>query len=1044
MPSPTLILPSQWEITKTTTLIEQKTELGDGYSQYMSVGMNPVIIEWDVRSPVMTRTKVNLVVSQLEAFSGFVTFNWSPDNGATIPLAGHFCEEWNVTAYAPNALMIEAKFTEDSASECIALDLNTDTDLMKVQLSGIVNFFNTYTRSTQPMVANLQGVTVSSFTSATGRRGYLPTSTGTSNGQTLLIVGLLYARKYLTLNIDKNTALNLAQLYTNAFVNYFYQESIPTNPTSKIWLPHWLVNAKESFTSEGVLGGNITNDTTGYFDDIFLNTSNNKTFKLLNSGYFNVTVNFAFGVGTLSSSSPNFGDKLSDIYRIYSLDGKLLWQNVNATVSFGTEYAVNYWVSNQSLKGQNYRMYPTSNRYGGVTPITTSESAGKIVLTSNYSGDLLIVYSAYTGATVGINESVEVYPITRPTQSNPKEKNHTLDASYSICNAFNEMYLATGNNTYNIAKQATIYSTGLAAQVVNDSYLFKVDLTSSDPFSVPGTRLIITNNSASGSATRNGNGWVVSNINNGTELNPIAEIQNFNVVSQIQPGVTVDVSLGCSQNTILEVYLSLAISKVDNTKNYTFYQPVVGGTDYNISILPSEFVKYNSSNWWHSRITEVPIITYNTESSTATASIGLESIEGFKRLTSTVTLNQVSESITRVGFTMSNIGNMPPDIYYFKSGVQAKLKITDSLNQVYYWTLPNTSAVWSKFTPKWNEADSNVYTLPGDGTIVSVEIQSSSDGLSTTKIWWIGASPEILISACLSYKGAVVSKVDTAHTFKVGNFRCVNSPLTNLNYNPGVVPFTANMVKNTSGDYELSSWEGTKPFIGYQDPNMWEEWGYFDRAQQVLDFLLASQQAYTRQNTNRAIGPFASAYNWTSWKNGVNDNYNSWTFKDTIDPNVDWSGYQYKALVNVSKYWKSKPTDLKASSIVMTFLNYIDQFYTVTNNNRLPSLYPEFVDPSVTYISIQDSALIARAALYANLSGGDRAVTYRVFKKSLDFLNSEYMTTGVMSGTFTKSQANLSEGGLTIKELYGFQHAEIMITLAEIIENKVNLRYPPC
>lgn len=1021
MTIPTLILPAQWELTKTTTLTEQETKLGDGYSQYMSVGINPVNVEWEVRSPVMTRTKANLVMRQLETFAGCVTFNWSPDNGATIPLAGYYCEEWNVTPYSPNALMIEGKFIRDRNSGCIALAANIDTALMRVRLAGMINFFNTYTRSTQPMVANAQGVTVNAFQTVEGRGGYFPNTVGVSEGQALIIEGLLKARKCVTSSTVKKTALNLALLYSNALIQYFYQEPIPDNPTSKIWLPHWLVNSKAPFISKGISRS-----------------------KFLNSGYFDVQVNFVNGVGVLSSGSPNWGEKLSDVYRVYSVGGKLLWRNVYAPVSFGTEYQVEYWVSNSQLLGPKYRVYPSSSGNGGQAPSLTTEAAGTIKLDTNFTGTAIIVYAAFTGVTVGINEPLEAFPITRPTQSNPKEKNHALDVSDWVDNTFRELLSATRDEKWNRAIKANIYSTNLASQVINDSYLFKVDSTSIDPFSYPGTQLIISNNSVSGAAYRNTDGWVVGTINNGPELFPVAELQNFAVVLQFENNTSIDVSFGCSVDTIMEVYLSLANNALDNSKIYTYYHPVWGGTDVNLSLLPAEFVKFTTANWWHSKIADSPIYTYKDAISTVRNTIGLNSINGNRRLVSTVTMTKVSGGFTGAGFVMFNVGNEPPKIYYSKTGVRVKLKITDSLDQVYYWVLPDTGSSWSEFDPTWGSAEANAYALPGDGTIQNIEIVGDANGSSTTRIWWVGSSPDLLPYPCFTYKGGVVSRVDTAHTFKVGNFRGINSILSTLKGSPGVLPFTANLLQDTNSNYRIDAWRGMQAFVAYSSAEMWNKWGYPDRAQQVITLMADSQQAYAKQNINNTFGPFAPAFVWPSWENGVGNNYNTWIWKGTIDPNSSWGGYQHRSLLAAAEHWNSNPKDIRASSIVMGFLGFIDKFYRTRGNNLPPSDYPEFVDPQYNYLSIQESALIARSALFANLAGGDPSVTYRVFKKSIEFLMSEYVSTGVMAGTFTKSQPTYVENGVTIKELFPFQQAECMKTLCAIIEYKDKIRYPSC
>jgi hypothetical protein len=65
------------------------------------------------------------------------------------------------------------------------------------------------------------------------------------------------------------------------------------------------------------------------------------------------------------------------------------------------------------------------------------------------------------------------------------------------------------------------------------------------------------------------------------------------------------------------------------------------------------------------------------------------------------------------------------------------------------------------------------------------------------------------------------------------------------------VPFTVNIVNNI-----VDAWRGI-PYVGYQDP-IWYDWGYPDRGDQVLEFLAASQAAYTL--STGVVGGFAPAF----------------------------------------------------------------------------------------------------------------------------------------------------------------------------------------
>lgn len=1017
MAQPLLLLPQSWETQRTIKLAVKSTVLGDGYSQDMLIGTQPEIVEWKVKSPALTKVQSDLALSNLKTFSGVQAFSWSPDNGATIPLEPFYCYKWSVNPLGPDAYEISGTFIRDTEGQCISFAQFLDTTALLTMAEGGINFLDTYTRDTQPSVANAQGVTVNAFQTVPGRGGYFPPSSGTSEGQVLLIDAILKTRKLDISGVAKTTALNLATTYANALVTYFYQEAIPAIPTANLWLPHWLINSKEPFTSKGKVAPNG---------------------KFLNNGFFGVQVSFSNGIGTISYGSPNFGAELSDVYQIYTPNGKLLWQNVYSPLYSGTKYLINYWVSNIQLKGSNYRIYPNTGSSSGQSPLFTTESAGKIVLNDlSLTGNLIVIYSSYVGPTIAKNEGFEAFPMWRKLGSSPKEKNHALDVSAWLDNAYTELFDATNNAQWNLAKAANKHSTVLAAQIANSSYLFKKDLTTNDPFSYPGTQLIVSNNTAGGTATRLVDGWVEATINAGPQQYPVAELQNFSVALQMEQGVTLDVELSCSQDTILEIYLSTAKSAFDFTKNYTFFLPVSAGVNYTRSIQPQELIRWTNNTQWHPTIADNPIYSYFSAAS-ATIIRELKNINGFDRLVSTATLIQNIGGYVGIGFIMSNLGNTIPRIYYAKTGSTAQLKVTDSNGVEHFFELPST--------PDINTFQEATFTLVGaDGVINDIQIVPVAGANSnfTVSIWYMGSAPEILPYPVITYKGVIASRVVGAHTFKVGNIQGLNSPLNVLKSSPGVIPFTANLLQDANGKYQTDAYRGMVPMPGYQSPDMWQKWGYADRAQQVLNFLLEAQDEYTDQSLSNTVGPFAPGYVWPSWENGVGGNFNTWTW-DTVDPNAQWGGYQHRALLATAEYWHRVPRDTKAQTIVMRFLGYIDKFYRSTASNQPPTNYPEFLDPTSNYVSIQESAMIARAALLANLSGGNPSITFRVLKKSIEFMQAEYVATGNMAGSFSTSQPTFTTNSQTYKEYFPFWHAECLLACHDIITLKDQITYPTC
>lgn len=1039
MPLPILVLPTSWETTKKVTLAEVSTNLGDGYTQDVLIGVDPESVEWQVRSPALSQSVAESIISQLETFQGVITFSWSPDNGLTLPFEPCYCLQWDLIPLGTNAFEISGVIYKDKLGQNIALAAQINTTAIPPMLEGAITFLNTYTRDDLPNVANAQGVTCVNFqTNVGGKESYIPPSAGTSDIQALLITALLKSREVLTNSVVRTTALNLATTYANALVTYFYELPIPANPTANLWVPNWLISAKSSFTSKGKIPLNGSIEASGYYD---------------------VNVSFTNGIGFLPTGSPNFGELVSDVYMVSSTNSTRLWQNVFSPLASGISYPINYWVSNDRLLGTNYQKTPNTNAIGGILPVQTNEPAGKILLATQFTGTLKVTYMAYVGASVAKNAHCDNYPMWRPIDfqlNQYKERIFSLLSASRLDKAFSLMFAATGNSQWDRAQQSNKHSTNLCSAINTASYLFRTTDVDINPFDLPGTSVKITNNSAGFAAYRTGATglrYIEIIVNNGVELNPSAELVNTFTKLQIESSFRLEVEYGCTASTILEIYLSLATSTNDDTQRFVFYQPVLNpssGLNSSVTILPEEFIKYTLDTVWHSWITpddnsSTSTTTYTGGGSTITRLSQLSTISGFRRLTSTFNFNRIDNNILGVVFQCKNLINLPPKIYYAKTGSILKLKVTDSNNQDYYWTLPNTSNLddYITFIPTWANSESpNV--VPGIDPIISVEIVSLVNGSSSIRIWWMGASPEILPYPSISYKAGIVSKVSNSfHSFQVGNVRGINSAIESLKGSPGVVPFARKLLSLFNGNYQLNGQTGLFPLVGYQDPYIWLKWGETAKANQVLEFLDSSQVAYTRQNENNTIGPFMPAYVWPNSETGINAQINTWTFEGTTDPNYAWEGYQYRPLVATAEYWLNNPRDIKATNIVMRYLGFIDVFYRRNGNSIPPSTFKPIVDPTVEYTSVQASAMIAVAALYANIAGGNSSITFRVLKKSLDFILTQYSANGSMLGTFSNSMPTFIENGFNGRQYPLYHHAECMIALSEILRLKDQIVYPP-
>ena len=333
----------------------------------------------------------------------------------------------------------------------------------------------------------------------------------------------------------------------------------------------------------------------------------------------------------------------------------------------------------------------------------------------------------------------------------------------------------------------------------------------------------------------------------------------------------------------------------------------------------------------------------------------------------------------------------------------------------------------------YHPASSNNSSVPGDGLITAVELIPL--GTCEISIYWLGLAPVALPFPVRCYKHSAVIRQDGAYQFKVGNVQAVGSSLNALKYQPAAVPFTANTTNGV-----VDAWRGTC-VTGYQSPSSYLKWGYPDRALQILQCFNDSQSAYSRQSLTGAVGPFAPAYLWNLWSENVYGKQTDQWGWDAPDPNTEWGQYAYRALDSVSELWLADKQNVLASAITMRMIGLLDKIYRQNNSGQPPTNFKPQVAPSILYHDPAAAAIIMRCAIRANLSGGNPAQTFRVIKRSWEYIQTQYITTGPMAGSFAAGQPAFGAG---LNQYFGFWHSELLEALALLIQYKDALTLPAC
>ncbi|EKU98050.1 hypothetical protein Lepto7375DRAFT_7309 [Leptolyngbya sp. PCC 7375] len=628
------------------------------------------------------------------------------------------------------------------------------------------------------------------------------------------------------------------------------------------------------------------------------------------------------------------------------------------------------------------------------------------------------------------------------------------------------LFQETSDDKWRRAAEATRYSVIQSAVVENLSFYYQ---TSDDPtnlYTYPGTQSILIQNDNGYAESRqiggDKDGWLRLDMNTAPPMQfdgegkpigpfPSVEVQNFAIVTGVDGLTTIQAEAAHNQGGIVEVGLSIDDDPFTFDQIYKqFWRLNPAGAATSRTFNPRELIRWSGDYLtWFYNIAEDPIFTYRGGDGTATARSTFETFTyngvSASWLVGTLALNGDS-GFAGGGLVFDGLGafvNSPPRIWLRHEGAEIFYKVIDGDGDDFYFDIADTGGAWVSIQPTWEQ----MFQIGGDDknpnrtdSLQSIEfVAKGVNGASTTYIWFAspGAPPEQLDVPIFTYKAVVTSRQRSAHTLWVGNFRPIGNTLDELQYNPGVVPFTVNLLNGV-----ISDWRGI-PYAGYQSPLMWQLWGLPNRQRQVEDFLLAAQAAYANKNPSNLFGSFAPVFSWSYWDNGdfLANGLNDFGWNGP-DPNTAWAPYAFRVLEANAHAWKNDRLNTRLKQITMQFLRFLDDDYLERNSKAPITDFPEDVRGQANYAEPHAASLIGRTALYANLAGGDPVVTFRVLKICFDYVRGQYVGSGNMLGSFSAGQPTYVEDGVTYREYFVFWHGEIIEFLALLKKYKQDLTYP--
>lgn len=314
------------------------------------------------------------------------------------------------------------------------------------------------------------------------------------------------------------------------------------------------------------------------------------------------------------------------------------------------------------------------------------------------------------------------------------------------------------------------------------------------------------------------------------------------------------------------------------------------------------------------------------------------------------------------------------------------------------------------------------------------------------------------------YTAAIQTSSSLAHTLWIKRIR--QTPPRNIQYYPGAIPFTANFMGSPPMQID---WRGPI-YAGYQAPPIWMLTGKSAAALTCTQLLVDAQTAWVTQ-TGKARGPFAPVFYFNRDDAVQYGTVNTFGWEGP-DPNTKWGGYQYRPLAELAEalhlatsgsalwnllvqsaqdflHWLATDSNwlpgsvegaTKWSSVIRksALLAYdtkaaasADQVFPVVPMGP-PTDFPK-TGAEVNYPEPHMTALILRAMVLLDTklrpngdnNGALSADNAIIMDKCLMLLDSMWVETGVMAGTFSNDPAN--------HEWYGFWHGEISTSLTQLL-----------
>lgn len=819
---------------------------------------------------------------------------------------------------------------------------------------------NTTNGETDRFIINPQGVIADHmhYTNKTAMQGY-PNNYGTTEGQTLLIMGHLYS--YVATR--DSIYLDEAEAAFNAMVKYFYSEDVPS--TTRRWVSNWTLNAKEPVLANYPF--NPVDPTLGGFKGVLLNYTNGRAIIPAGSPYYGEYLDkatFAY-VGVLSWDSI-----VGDVVKL-NADG-----SVDYSLS-GTKYPVDWVVDYLHRKVSYTGAVVESN---STLPVGTVQLQNT-TLTGKYKTNFCTRNPVSAGGRIiERNQHWYQYPLYAPSPGSNFDTNAS-DAELWFADACNMLWQLTGNERYKRAHDCSLFTIREYMDIDSSDKYFRKSLNATSPFTDGISYMYTYPQNYQPRFSRTNIGVNVIPVDGTYDVTFEQQaiwfkVNNASALQIEMSGTSADVS---PVSRTIELELN---TKKDLYSSTTYIFQMNDALDSTLStetIPLTNFVhKYDNNNNTYNIANMKAVKGYgNTIISTGVQS---NVVDGRNAFVLSANIQDTSSGLI-IGAWLNSSARFSFDSMYFKCDNDVVLRLIDDDAWIWETVLESTNNAWAKYTRATASVKLSAYQ-PNHG---STETKPSSPRFSTfIQVELLPVSSANFSYYCIDglpalYDGSesytmkvrcTWSTTATSATYYLGDFTCTGYLKNNLAFTPGVVPFSNNYRPSNNSTFD--GYRGL-PYAAYQYPSVYVNSGWEDTStliNNVIAFMKSGQDTWVAEGGEP--GPSKTAYIWDRWDNlQQSPNANTWLTATTGD--TVWPGYQPRCHYAAARCWyemvmSNYPVPDSLIQYVDKWTNFIIKFQK-NNNGRFPNTYTN-LRVGVTEVIAGDTCGLHLAALaYTYLAG---------------------------------------------------------------------------